>query len=85
MLLILKYSIIVYLTIGCQTTCGESVLYINIFITTLYNSKSNVHILALYLLVHYHATDKSNTLPLNNRETPIKVLLSLVSFSYIPS
>ena len=37
-------------------------------------------------LVHvciYHAIAKSNTLPLDNKETPSIVLLSFASFSYI--
>ena len=31
----------------------------------------------------YHAIAKSNTLPLDNKETPSKVLLSFALFSYI--
>ena len=31
----------------------------------------------------YHAIVKSNTLPLDNKETPSIVLLSFASFSYI--
>ena len=31
----------------------------------------------------YHAIAKSNTLPLDNKETPNIVLLSFASFSYI--
>ena len=31
-----KYITIVYFTIGCQKTCGERVLHIQIFLATLY-------------------------------------------------
>ena len=56
-------------------------LYIKIFLTTLYVIKFDVRQF-FYGYVHYHATAKSNTLPLDNRETPTIVLLSFVLFSY---
>ena len=31
-----KYTTIVYLTIGCQKTCGDRVFYIKIFLATFY-------------------------------------------------
>ena len=74
MLHTIKYIAIVYLTIGCQKTSREEVLYIKVCLTTLCITKSNVHV-----------TSKLNTLPLVNRGTPITKLISFVSFFYISS
>ena len=55
-------------------------MYIKIFLATLYIIKC---LLALMNMSIYHAIAKSNTLPLDNTETPSIVLLLLASFTYI--
>ena len=77
-----KYITIVYMTIGCQKTCGERVLYIKIFSATLYIIKFDECKLFMNMCI-YHVTAKSNTLPLDNREAHSIVLLSFALFSYI--
>ena len=80
MLLTFKYITIVYLAMGCQKTCGGRFLYIKIFLATLNIIKC---LFAFDNMCKYHAIAKSNTLPLDNKETPSIVLLSFASFSYI--
>ena len=55
-------------------------MYIKICLATLNIIKC---LLALMNMCIYHVIAKSNTLPLDNKETPSIVLLSFASFSYI--
>ena len=80
MLLTFKYITIVYLAMGCKKACGGRFLYIKIILANLYIIKG---CLLLMNMCNYHAIAKSNTLPLDNKETPSIVLLSFASFSYI--
>ena len=83
------YVIVIYVTYiqiyyycllghGLPKDLWREILYIKIFLATLYIIKC-----LLMNMCIYHTIAKSYTLPLDNRETPSIVLLSVASFSYI--
>ena len=65
---------------ACQKTGRGRCLYIEIFLVTLYIIKG---LLVLMNMCIYNAIAKSDTLPLDNKETPSIMLLSFASLFYI--
>ena len=55
-----------------------TVMYVTYFQIYYYYLLDRVCMLALYEFAHYHATAKSNKLPLNNRGTPITVFYHII-------
>ena len=65
---------------GLPKTCGGSFLYIKILSYFKYYKMS---VSGLMNMCIYHAKAKSNTIPLDDKETPSIVFLSFASFSSI--